>query len=77
MRELRNRIHIKTLSEAEYNSYTPTDVNHALDAVEEFRIVAMKWTVAKRTDEHSRSLAADLAQRAGEKVVVIQERFEV
>jgi hypothetical protein len=64
LRDLRNRIHIKTLDEPEYNAYTPAMVNKALDALEKFRIVAMRWTHIKRTAENEQTFTANLQERA-------------
>jgi len=57
LRELRNRIHIKTLTEPEYDQYRPQQVNDALNLLERFRGVATAWTVSKRQESLAESLA--------------------
>jgi hypothetical protein len=57
LRDIRNRIHIKTLTDPEYNAYTPKMANDALNDVARFRDVALAWTVKQR----SASLTGDLA----------------
>jgi hypothetical protein len=50
LREQRNRVHIKALTAPEYSDYTPKMVNDALDTLERFRPVALRWTFAKRQE---------------------------
>lgn len=62
LRELRNHIHIKTLTDPEYSAYTPTMANNALDTLSRFRSVALKWTVEQRAAELREPLmSSDLA----------------
>jgi hypothetical protein len=48
LRDLRNRIHIKTLTDPEYAAYTPKMANDALDTLGRLRDVALRWTVQQR-----------------------------
>jgi hypothetical protein len=64
LRDLRNRIHIKSLDAPEYNVYTPALVNGAIETIEAFRVAALRWTFAKRTELAQRSIAETLQQRA-------------
>jgi hypothetical protein len=60
LRDLRNRIHIKTLTAPEYRDYTAKMANDALDLLERFRAIALTWTVRKRQVD----MATDLSARA-------------
>ncbi len=51
LRDLRNRIHIKTLTDPEYDAYEPKMANDALDVLARFRDVALQWTVETRAAE--------------------------
>jgi hypothetical protein len=60
LRDVRNRIHIKTLTAPEYRDYTAQMANDALDVLERFRVVALTWTTGKRQAD----MAAELRARA-------------
>jgi hypothetical protein len=60
LRDIRNRIHLKTLTAPEYRDYTPEMANDALDVLERFRVVALTWTVGKRAED----MTFDLNTRA-------------
>jgi hypothetical protein len=66
LRDLRNRIHIKTLTDPEYNAYTAKMANDALSVLVQFRNVALDWTVLHRADELRQpvNLPAALAEHA-------------
>lgn len=51
LRRFRNRVHIKTVEELEYTSYTHVVANGMLEILEEFRNVAGAWIAARRHDE--------------------------
>jgi hypothetical protein len=48
LRRFRNRVHIKTVEELEYASYTHVVANGMLEILEQFRIVAGRWIIARR-----------------------------
>ena len=66
LRDLRNRIHIKTLTDPEYNGYTAKMANDALNTLVRFRAVALAWTVQKRSDDLRQPVEAsdDFAEQA-------------
>ncbi len=61
LQRLRNRIHIKSVEELEYASYTHTLANAALNLLEEFRQVMKPWIEAR---QQRQSLADALVPRA-------------
>jgi hypothetical protein len=63
LRRFRNRVHIKTVEELEYESYTHVVANGMLEILEQFRIVVGRWIIARRRDaliEALRPTAADV-----------------
>lgn len=60
LRDIRNRIHIKALSEPEYDRYTARAANDALDTLERFRQVALSWTVDLRRGSLETTLTSRL-----------------
>lgn len=51
LRRFRNRVHIKTVEELEYASYTHVVANGALEILEQFRRVVGNWILARRRDD--------------------------
>lgn len=47
LRRLRNRVHIRTVEELEYASYTAGIANASINILEEFRTVARRWIVTQ------------------------------
>lgn len=60
LREARNRIHIKALTEPEYDQYSATEANEALNTLESFREVAREWTVRQCEESMQEALATRL-----------------
>lgn len=58
LRCFRNRVHIKTVEELEYTSYTHVVANGMLEILEEFRNVAGRWIAARRRDDLINALKA-------------------
>ena len=56
LRRLRNRVHIKTVEELEYFSYTHLVTNGALDILEDFRLAAKRWFDARLADEFLKAI---------------------
>jgi len=48
LRRLRNRVHIRTVEELEYASYTAGVANACINILEEFRLVAKAWIEARQ-----------------------------
>jgi hypothetical protein len=66
LRDLRNRIHIKTLTDPEYNAYTPKMANDALNVLARFRNAALQWTVQQRAAAlREPAITPDLTQQVG------------
>lgn len=59
VREIRNRIHIKTLDEPECMHYTAKMANDAIDLLERYRQVALAWTTNHRAQD-TRTMTAAL-----------------
>jgi hypothetical protein len=58
LRRFRNRVHIKTVEELEYTSYTHGVANAMINILEEFRISAKAWIEAKHAAVFAEALAA-------------------
>jgi hypothetical protein len=58
LRRFRNRVHIKTVEELEYASYTHGVANAMLDILEEFRLVVKPWIVNKTVEDFNNAMAA-------------------
>lgn len=56
LRGFRNRVHIKTVEELEYASYTHVVANGALEILEQFRQVVGNWILARRREDLVRAL---------------------
>jgi hypothetical protein len=65
LRRFRNRVHIKTVEELEYTSYTHVVANGMLGILEEFRKVAGRWIVARRREELVDALKARVSPTTG------------
>lgn len=62
LRRFRNGVHIKTVEELEYASYTHVVANGMLDILEEFRGVAAGWITARRQHELIEALRSRAAE---------------
>ena len=60
LRDMRNRIHIKALSEPEFGQYNAQAANGALDVLERFRQVALGWSVDFRRGSLETALTSRL-----------------
>jgi hypothetical protein len=60
LRRFRNRVHIKTVEELEYSSYTCGIANAMINILEEFRIVTKAWIEARQRS----TIVEALVQRA-------------
>src|SRR6266545_3139580 len=58
LRRFRNRVHIKTVEELEYATYTHGIANAMLDILEEFRLVVKPWIVNKTVEDFNNAMAA-------------------
>lgn len=57
LRRLRNRVHIKTVEELEYFSYTHALANGAINILEEFRCAMAVWFNSQRVQEFTKALS--------------------
>jgi hypothetical protein len=64
LRKFRNRVHIKTVEELEYTSYTHGVTNAMIDILEEFRLVAKVWIEAQRQANLAEVLVQQVAVTA-------------
>ncbi len=60
LRRFRNRVHIKTVEELEYASYTHVVANGMLEILEEFRVIAARWIASRRSNELVDALSNEL-----------------
>lgn len=60
LRRFRNRVHIKTVEELEYASYTHVVANGMLGILEEFRVIAARWIASRRSNELVDALSNEL-----------------
>jgi hypothetical protein len=60
LRRFRNRVHIKTVEELEYASYTHVVANGMLEILEEFRLIAARWIASRRSNELVDALSDEL-----------------
>lgn len=66
LRRFRNRVHIKTVEELEYTSYTHVVANGMLEILEAFRNVVGRWVVARRRNELVSALNARASVASGD-----------
>jgi hypothetical protein len=57
LRRIRNRVHIKTVDELEYFSYTHNLTNGCINILEEFRVMAKAWFEAQQVPAFQQAVA--------------------